>query len=63
MIADKFSWSGDDFDVLCNMVSVFPVEYDVVTEVTDAEEEYFAEDLAEHMPICYYVMNNGCVEE
>lgn len=37
MITYDFSGSQDDFDVLCHMVSVFPFEYDVVTEVTDAE--------------------------
>ena len=42
MVEDNFSVSKGDFDVLCNMVSMLPVEYDVVTEVIDAEEEYFA---------------------
>ena len=46
MIAYNFSGSDGDFDVLCNMVSVFPVEYDVVTEVTNVEEEYSVEYLA-----------------
>lgn len=36
MIADDFSDSEGDLDVLCNVVSVLPVEYDMVTEVTDA---------------------------
>ena len=36
MIADDFSDSEGDLDVLCNMVSVLSVEYDMVTEVTDA---------------------------
>lgn len=44
------------------MVLVLHVEYDVVTEVTNAKEEYYAEDLDEHKPYCYYVMKNGCVE-
>lgn len=39
------------------------VEYDVVTKVTDAEEEYILEDLADHKLVCYYVMNDSFVEE
>jgi hypothetical protein len=51
-----------DFDVLVNVVSVLPLEYDVPTEVTKAEEEFEALELADHRPVCYYVMENGCVE-
>lgn len=35
MVTNNFSSSEDDFDILCNVVSVFLVEYDMVTEVTD----------------------------
>ncbi|KAK2416751.1 hypothetical protein QL285_039118 [Trifolium repens] len=51
-----------DFDVLVNVVSVLPLEYDVPTEVTEAEEEFETLELADHRPVCYYVMENGCVE-
>lgn len=41
-MTDNFdSGSKDDFDVLCNMVSVFPREYDFVTKFSkpkDCEE-------------------------
>lgn len=62
MIEDNFSNSEDDFDVLCNVVSMFPIEYDVVTEVTYAEEEFSTEEMADHRLVCYYVINNGCIE-
>lgn len=39
------------------------VEYNVVTEVTNIEDEFSAEEMDEHKPVYYYVMNNGCVEE
>lgn len=44
------------------MVSVLPREYDCVTEVielVDCNEE----EMAKHKPVCYFVMNNGCIEE
>lgn len=40
MIADNFLDLDGNFVVLCNVVLVLPIEYDVVTDV---EEEYSAE--------------------
>ncbi|CAJ2642248.1 unnamed protein product [Trifolium pratense] len=54
---------GSDFDVMVNVVSILPLEYDVPTEVNELEEDFEALDLADHKPMCYYVMQNGCVEE
>jgi hypothetical protein len=51
-----------DFDVLVNVVSILPLEYDVPTEVNEVEEEFEALELANHKIVCYYVMENGCVE-
>ncbi|KAK2388635.1 hypothetical protein QL285_062295 [Trifolium repens] len=51
-----------DFNVLVNVVSVLPVEYDIPTEVNEVEEDFDALELADHKPVCYYVMENGCVE-
>lgn len=45
------------------MVSVLPAEYDVVAEVTNTKEEFFAEEMTDHKPECRYLMNKGCVEE
>ncbi|MCI42405.1 hypothetical protein A2U01_0063642, partial [Trifolium medium] len=52
-----------DFDVICNVVSILPVEYDVLSEVTDGEDDFDEPEMAYYKPVCYYVMNNGCVEE
>eukprot|EP00256_Glycine_max_P062132 XP_014631525.1 uncharacterized protein LOC106798860 [Glycine max] len=54
--------SEPDFDVVC-VVSILPSEYDVQSEVTEIECEFDHFDMADPKPVCYYVMNNGCVEE
>jgi hypothetical protein len=51
-----------DFDVLVNVVSILPLEYDVPTEINEVEEDFEALELADHKSVCYYVMENGCVE-
>ncbi|KAI5425311.1 hypothetical protein KIW84_031199 [Lathyrus oleraceus] len=38
MIVDNSSDLEDDFDVLCNMASVLPIEYDVLTKVTNVDK-------------------------
>jgi len=40
---------------------MLPIEYDVISEVTEDEEDFTKEMIA-HQPKCYYVMDNGCVE-
>src|SRR3954470_17032800 len=46
----------------CNVVSVLPHEFNQETEVEDCEEADI-EEMAKHRPVCYYVLNNGAVEE
>lgn len=58
MIENNFLDSGDDFDVLCNVVSILLVEYDVVIEVTNVAEEFSVAELVDHKLVCYYVINN-----
>jgi len=53
--------SEPDFDVICNVVSILPVEYDVVSEVEDSEEEFDSKDMEELM--FYFVTNNGFGDE
>lgn len=63
LVKDNFDFrSEDDFDGLCNVVSVLPRDYDCVTWVVEPED-CEEEEMAIHMPICYFVMNNGCIEE
>jgi hypothetical protein len=62
-ITDNFeSDSEASFNVICNVVSVLPRDYDRIMEVEDEEDEMEEETMV-HRPVCYYVMNNGCVEE
>lgn len=59
---DFLDWEPD-FDVLCNDVSILtPAKDDAVSKIEDTEEDFDSKDMADHKPICYYVMNNGCVE-
>src|SRR4051812_10750769 len=69
------SWKEDDkltndFDsdgvssinFTCNRVSALPHEFYQETEVEDCEE-VGVEEMDKHRPMCYYVLNNGVVEE
>ena len=57
----NFSDSEPSFDIISNVVSIVPVEYDITSEISEVEDD-FIEEMANHKPLCYYVMNNGCVE-
>jgi hypothetical protein len=62
-VTDSFNSDSDaSFNVICNVVSVLPRDYDRVMEIEDEGDEMEEETMA-HKPVCYYVMNNGCVEE
>ena len=54
---------GEDFVVNCGIVSILPAEYDMVSEVSEQEEDFVPNETTEDKPLCYYVMNNGVVEE
>ncbi|XP_050876224.1 uncharacterized protein LOC127079917 [Lathyrus oleraceus] len=54
---------GDDFVIKCGIVSVFPVEYNMVSEVSETEEDFMPDETVGGKPLCYYIMNNGVVEE
>ena len=60
-MTSNFSDSEPNLDIVCNVVSILPVEYDFTSEVNEVETD-FTEEMANHKPLCYYVMNNGCVE-
>jgi hypothetical protein len=61
-MTSNFSESDTSLDIVCNVVSVLPVEYNVPSEVDEVERD-FTKEMAIHKPLCYYVMNNGCVED
>lgn len=54
---------GDDFVVNCDIVSVLPVEYDMVSKVSKTEEDFVRDETVGGKPLCYYVMNISVVEE
>jgi len=60
-LTSNFSESDPSFDLVC-VVSVLPIKYDVPSEVNEVESD-FTEEMAIHGPLCYYLMNNGCVED
>ena len=63
MITDNFESEGESsFNLNCNVVSVLPCEFGQETEINEYEEEDTT-DLMKHRPVCYYVMDNGAVEE
>lgn len=63
MLADEPSHTEDDIDILCNMVSVLKIEYDVVTEVIDDEEDFPTENMDIHKVVCFYVTNDNYVKK
>ena len=54
---------GEDFIVNYGIVSVLPVEYDMVSEVSEIEDDFIPDEIVGGKPLCYYVMNSGVVEE
>jgi len=52
-----------NFDVICNVVSILLVEYDVTSEVEDSDEYFNLADMDKYRPMSYYVTNYGCVDE
>lgn len=63
MLIDDFdSGLEPSLDIIVNVVSVLPREFYQITEVKDTDN-IIEMEMAAHKPMCYYVMNNGCVEE
>lgn len=61
-VTDDFnSESEASLDILVNMVSILPEEYNCVTEVKDSGDDVDAEEMAFHKP-CYFVLNDGSIE-
>ena len=57
-LGSGFTDSEPDFDVICNLVSILPAEYDMISEVDDSEEEFDPKGMGEYKPMCYFV-NDG----
>lgn len=41
---------------------MLPREYDCATEVSEPTD-YEEEEIMKHKLVCYFIMNNGCIEE
>ena len=46
-LGSEFMDSELDFDIICNMVSILPAKYGMVSEVEDLEEEFDPKDMDE----------------
>ena len=55
--------SEPNFDVICNVGSILPAEYDVVSEIEESEDDFNLEDIEKYKFMCYYVTNYGCGDE
>src|SRR4051812_27500446 len=62
MINDFDSDGVLSINLNCNVVSVLPHEFNQETKIEDCEEAD-EEEIARHKLVCYYVLNNGEVEE
>lgn len=64
MVDDNFDDElEDDLHINCNIISIFPMEYNRVSKVSEAEEDYVQDKAANQKPLFYYVMNNDIVKE
>jgi len=59
----EFMESDPNYNVLCNVVSILPAEYDMVYEGEDSEEEFDPNDMEEYKPTWYFKTNNGSGDE
>jgi len=48
-----------DFDIVGNVVSILPTEYDVVYEVEGSKEDYNPKDMEKYKSMCCYVTYYG----
>lgn len=62
-IGDFNSGSEDELDIICNMIYVLPIEFIQVTKVIEEDDSGLAEELANQKPLCYYMVNNGLIDE
>ena len=61
-VGDEDSSESDDtLDIMINVVSVLPREFDCQMEV-EANNWEVEQEMAKHRPVCYFVMGNGCCD-
>jgi len=59
-LTSNFTDFEDNLNIIL-VVSMLPIEYDVISEVTKDDED-FTKEMAAHHPKCYFVMDNGCIK-
>lgn len=47
--------SEPDFDVICNVVSILPAKYDVISKVEESKADYNPTDMEKYKSMCCYV--------
>ena len=60
--ADDYDY-GEDFIINYGIVSILPIEFDRVSEVSENEDDFTFDEADNEKPLCYYVINSGVVEE
>src|ERR1044072_1055127 len=48
------SVSEERLNIICNVVSILPAEFDRLSEVTEDEDDTATKESKDHKPICYY---------
>jgi len=62
-MGSDFMDSEPDFDVICNVVSILPAEYDVLSEVEESEDDFNLKDMEKYKSMRCYVTNYCCGDE
>lgn len=64
MATNNFDFgSEEELDIICNRISMLSIDFDQVTKVSEEEDNRLAKELANHKPMCYYMMNNDSIEK
>lgn len=62
MVSDNFEDSSeDDLIIYCNIVSILPIEYDYIFEVSENEDGVASEVDVGQKYLCTYLMGNGVI--
>jgi len=59
----NFLDSEPKFNVICNVVSILPVKYVIVSDVQESKEDYNSEDMEKYKSMCCYVTDYGCGDQ
>lgn len=64
MLTNNFETGfNDKLDIICNVVTILPIEFERATEVTEEDDVCLSKEITDHQPMCYYIISNGGVKE